>query len=124
MATIDGWVSRAAATASRRKRCDELVVGGEVGVEDLDRDPAGEHLVDGLPHLGHAAAGDAAARAGSGRRAAGRAAARSPGGRSGVTGGGPRSERSAERPRRAPTVPERRRAARVGSRGRYAGPGR
>ena len=38
---------------------DEGVVAGQVGVEDLDRDVAPEHLVRGLPDLGHAAAGDA-----------------------------------------------------------------
>ena len=38
----------------------ERAVGGEVGVEDLDRDPSGQDLVGGLPHLGHAAGRDAA----------------------------------------------------------------
>ena len=33
---------------------DELLVGGEVRVEELHRHPAGEDLVDGLPHRGHA----------------------------------------------------------------------
>ena len=32
----------------------ERVVGGEVGVEDLDRHPAVEHGVLGLVHIGHA----------------------------------------------------------------------
>ena len=41
----------------------EAVVGGEVRMQDLDRDPPAEHLVGGLPDLGHAAAGDAALEA-------------------------------------------------------------
>ena len=36
----------------------ELGVGGELGLEDLDRDPAVEHGVVGLPDLTHAAGGD------------------------------------------------------------------
>ena len=55
----------------RAEARDERVVGGQVGVEDLHRHLAAEHLVGGLPHLGHAAAGDAVGRGGSGRRGGG-----------------------------------------------------
>ena len=45
----DGFVAEADSGA---------VVGGEVGAEDLDRHPAGEHRVVGHPHGGHAATRD------------------------------------------------------------------
>ena len=56
---MPGWLMRATAMASRRIRWTNVVVGGEVRVEQLHRDLAVEHLVGAEPHLRHAADGDA-----------------------------------------------------------------
>ena len=51
-----GCESRAAAIASWRNRARVRVVGREVGAQDLDRHPPGQHRVVGDPHRRHAAA--------------------------------------------------------------------
>ena len=86
MATIDG--------VHQARRGDRLVVEagpqdgvvGQVAVEQLHRDRSVEHLVGGLPHLGHAAARQMAVEAvAAGEEAAG---ARSGGvGHAGAPGG-------------------------------------
>ena len=53
-----GATRRAAAIASLRNRARVAVVGGEVGAQDLHRDPARQHGVVGDPDRGHAAAGE------------------------------------------------------------------
>ena len=50
-----GCVSPAAACASRRKRSRNSGSSAKRAAEQLQRDPAAEHLVLGAPDLGHAA---------------------------------------------------------------------
>ena len=53
-----GMVEASGGDGLGAKPDDEGVVGRQMRVQDLDRDRAAQHLIFGLPHLGHASAGD------------------------------------------------------------------